>query len=261
CESYVSDKPKLRVDEGYPKNIKVWDGLEIPIDAAYTDLNGNLYFFKGKIFWKLDDKNLSVLPGYPKNIGKDWLNCASDVEKNSTSGGSDCSPDIGCLPSYLYVIKHVCLHGAYDDMGLERTGSLRNHNIRIGVGTLVACFFDPLGVTKLLRVDVAADEVAAAGDDAVDVAAVPEISEFVKRYFRNVQQWFSANFANRWVLRSSLNFVSDGELVRESEKEVKSSREKGQKNKCRFSKRVFKKREQEDNCKPGLLGSINISNK
>ncbi|ESN93000.1 hypothetical protein HELRODRAFT_165154 [Helobdella robusta] len=43
----------------------------------------------------------------------------------------------------------------------------------------------------------------------------------IKRYFRDVQQRSSMNFENRWVLRSALNFASDGEVVRE----VASARE------------------------------------
>ncbi|ESO00892.1 hypothetical protein HELRODRAFT_175388 [Helobdella robusta] len=43
--------------------------------------------------------------------------------------------------------------------------------------------------------------------------------EFIKRYFRDVQQRSSMNFANRWVLRSALNFVSDGEVDREGGRE------------------------------------------
>ncbi|ESN95121.1 hypothetical protein HELRODRAFT_179714 [Helobdella robusta] len=46
-------------------------------------------------------------------------------------------------------------------------------------------------------------------------------------------QRFSMNFANRWVLRSALNFVSDGEVVREGGREFQ------RKSKCRFSKGVF----------------------
>ncbi|ESN96400.1 hypothetical protein HELRODRAFT_163461 [Helobdella robusta] len=38
----------------------------------------------------------------------------------------------------------------------------------------------------------------------------------IKHYFHDVQLRSSMNFENRWVLRSALNFASDGEIVREA---------------------------------------------
>ncbi|ESN97856.1 hypothetical protein HELRODRAFT_177493 [Helobdella robusta] len=73
----------------------------------------------------------------------------------------------------------------------------------------------------------------------------------------------SMSFENRWVLRSALNFVSDGEVVREVGREFQ--RKGPEKAKADLAKecltRVKKKREQEDDRKPGRLGSINISDK
>ncbi|ESN91715.1 hypothetical protein HELRODRAFT_165781 [Helobdella robusta] len=71
------------------------------------------------------------------------------------------------------------------------------------------------------------------------------------------------NFENRWVLRSALNFASDGEIVREVGREFQ--RKGPEKAKADLAKecltRVKKKREEEDDRKPGRLGSINISDK
>ncbi|ESN94245.1 hypothetical protein HELRODRAFT_164050 [Helobdella robusta] len=63
------------------------------------------------------------------------------------------------------------------------------------------------------------------------------------------------NFENRWVLRSALNFASDGEVVREVGREFQK---KGpEKAKADLAKecltRVKKKREEEDDRKPGRL--------
>ncbi|ESN91901.1 hypothetical protein HELRODRAFT_181957 [Helobdella robusta] len=73
----------------------------------------------------------------------------------------------------------------------------------------------------------------------------------------------SMNFENRWVLRSALNFASDGEIVREVGREFQ--RKGPEKAKADLAKecltRVKKKREEEDDRKPGRLGSINISDK
>ncbi|KAI2663878.1 Matrix metalloproteinase-24 [Labeo rohita] len=41
------------------------------------------YFYKGKDYWKFDNQKLTVEPGYPKSILKDWMGCdQSEVEKN-----------------------------------------------------------------------------------------------------------------------------------------------------------------------------------
>ncbi|ESO12283.1 hypothetical protein HELRODRAFT_158765 [Helobdella robusta] len=73
----------------------------------------------------------------------------------------------------------------------------------------------------------------------------------------------SMNFENRWVLRSALNFANDGEVVREVGKEFQ--RKGPGKAKTDLAKecltRVKKKREEDDDRKPGRLGSINISDK
>ncbi|ESN92272.1 hypothetical protein HELRODRAFT_181610 [Helobdella robusta] len=65
-----------------------------------------------------------------------------------------------------------------------------------------------------------------------------------------------------WVLRSALNFASDGEIVREVGREFQ--RKGPEKAKADLAKecltRVKKKREEDDR-KPGRLGSINISDK
>ncbi|ESN90781.1 hypothetical protein HELRODRAFT_182608 [Helobdella robusta] len=66
-----------------------------------------------------------------------------------------------------------------------------------------------------------------------------------------------------WVLRSALNFASDGEVVRKVGREFQ--RKGPEKAKADLAKecltRVKKKREEEDDRKPGRLGSINISDK
>ncbi|ESO05300.1 hypothetical protein HELRODRAFT_171666 [Helobdella robusta] len=69
------------------------------------------------------------------------------------------------------------------------------------------------------------------------------------------------NFENRWVLRSALNFASDGEVVREVGREFQ--RKGPEKAKADLAKecltRVKKKREKEDDRKPGRLGLICVS--
>lgn len=41
------------------------------------------YFYKGKEYWKFDNQRLSVEPGYPRSILKDWMGCnQKDVERS-----------------------------------------------------------------------------------------------------------------------------------------------------------------------------------
>ncbi|ESO10255.1 hypothetical protein HELRODRAFT_168146 [Helobdella robusta] len=71
---------------------------------------------------------------------------------------------------------------------------------------------------------------------------------------------FSMNFENRWVLRSALNFASDGEVVREVGREFQ--RKGPEKAKADLAKecltRVKKKREQENDRKPGRLERLSL---
>ncbi|ESN99311.1 hypothetical protein HELRODRAFT_162832 [Helobdella robusta] len=77
------------------------------------------------------------------------------------------------------------------------------------------------------------------------------------RLFIDCLERSSMNFENRWVLRSALNFASDGEVVREVGREFQ--RKGLEKAKADLAKecltRVKKKREEEDDRKPGRLGS------
>ncbi|ESN91057.1 hypothetical protein HELRODRAFT_182307 [Helobdella robusta] len=72
---------------------------------------------------------------------------------------------------------------------------------------------------------------------------------------KDPKQRSSMNFENRWVLRSALNFASDGEVVREIGREFQ--RKGPEKAKADLAKecltRVKKKREEDDR-KPGRLG-------
>ncbi|ESO01539.1 hypothetical protein HELRODRAFT_174497 [Helobdella robusta] len=70
----------------------------------------------------------------------------------------------------------------------------------------------------------------------------------------------SMNFENRWVLRSALNFASDGEVVREVGREFQ--RKGPEKAKADLAKecltRVKKKREEKDDRKPGRLEGLSL---
>lgn len=45
------------------------------------------YFYKGKEYWKFDNQKLTVEPGYPKSILRDWMGCdQSDMERSGSKG-------------------------------------------------------------------------------------------------------------------------------------------------------------------------------
>ena len=47
------------------------------VSADYT------YFYKGRDYWKFDNQKLSVEPGYPRNILRDWMGCnQKEVERH-----------------------------------------------------------------------------------------------------------------------------------------------------------------------------------
>nr|XP_004559048.1 matrix metalloproteinase-24 isoform X2 [Maylandia zebra] len=84
-----------KVQEGYPMQIdQFWKGLPPRIDAAYERTDGKFvffkdytYFYKGKEYWKFDNQKLTVEPGYPKSILRDWMGCdQSDMERSGNNG-------------------------------------------------------------------------------------------------------------------------------------------------------------------------------
>ncbi|KAK4805407.1 hypothetical protein QYF61_010081 [Mycteria americana] len=38
------------------------------------------YFYKGNRYWKFDNQQLRVAPGYPKSVLRDWLGCGGDSD-------------------------------------------------------------------------------------------------------------------------------------------------------------------------------------
>lgn len=44
------------------------------------------YFYRGSDYWKFDNQKLTVEPGYPKSIMRDWMGC--DQSELERSGGN-----------------------------------------------------------------------------------------------------------------------------------------------------------------------------
>lgn len=87
------DEKKQKVEQYYPRNIKIWRGIPADLDSAFRDRFGDKTFFiKGHEYWKFEDQKMQVAKGYPKEP-HEFLGCpakmsALQLEANQSSGSS-----------------------------------------------------------------------------------------------------------------------------------------------------------------------------
>ncbi|GAA53703.1 matrix metalloproteinase-25 [Clonorchis sinensis] len=63
----------------YPRLIEdTWEGVPVPVDAAFTGLNGETIFFSGTQHYVFDNIRMSIRPGYPKPSNLTILGCTSN---------------------------------------------------------------------------------------------------------------------------------------------------------------------------------------
>eukprot|EP00061_Rhincodon_typus_P001410 g14726.t1 len=69
-----------QVEEGYPRDISDF-GLPVHrVDAVFVwPHNGKTYFFTGHQFWRFDEKQGRMDPGYPKQISL-WKGIPTDLD-------------------------------------------------------------------------------------------------------------------------------------------------------------------------------------
>ncbi|KAH9503874.1 Matrix metalloproteinase-14 [Bulinus truncatus] len=72
------------VEYDYPRDMRTWKGVPVPVDAAFKDLEGKTFFFQGQDFFEFYDMKMQVKPGYPKVFSRYWLQCPEPnrVEKH-----------------------------------------------------------------------------------------------------------------------------------------------------------------------------------
>uniref|UniRef100_A0A672ZMJ0 Matrix metallopeptidase 24 n=1 Tax=Sphaeramia orbicularis TaxID=375764 RepID=A0A672ZMJ0_9TELE len=80
---------------------------------------GKTYFFKGDQYWRYNEekRTLTVEPGYPKSILRDWMGCdQSDMERSGGNGNRgdrqlplDDKPEVcGCLSELDSFVPVLC---------------------------------------------------------------------------------------------------------------------------------------------------------
>ena len=67
----------FRVEPDYPRDMYVWQGVPTSIDSVLRWKDGNSYFFKGKVFWKFNDKHMRVDSENPTLSAPFWMGCSS----------------------------------------------------------------------------------------------------------------------------------------------------------------------------------------
>ncbi|CAF0993474.1 unnamed protein product [Rotaria magnacalcarata] len=70
----------------YPRDMTMWQGIDIPLDDAFVDLTGSTYFFKGLDFWRLNNTSMEAAVDYPRSINTNWLFC--DKPRSSSLSSS-----------------------------------------------------------------------------------------------------------------------------------------------------------------------------
>ncbi|ODN04391.1 Matrix metalloproteinase-16, partial [Orchesella cincta] len=71
------DKQNFHVEPDYPRDMHIWEGVPYNIDSVLRWKDGNVYFFKGKVFWKFNDKHMRVESRTPTLSAPFWMGCTS----------------------------------------------------------------------------------------------------------------------------------------------------------------------------------------
>jgi Na+/H+ antiporter NhaC len=81
----------------------VWRGVPTNIDSVLRWKDGNSYFFKGKVFWKFNDKHMRVESENPTLSAPFWMGCTSTplvpTERNPINPTSATASGISLNPT------------------------------------------------------------------------------------------------------------------------------------------------------------------
>ncbi|KAI8488328.1 S-methylmethionine permease mmp1 [Branchiostoma belcheri] len=81
---WLYDEKERRLDSRTPKPIRrMWKGLPWDgVDAAIRHDDGALYFFNGDQVYRLDERELEVMQGYPRVAATDYFRCPPPVTRD-----------------------------------------------------------------------------------------------------------------------------------------------------------------------------------
>jgi len=91
----------------YPRDMTMWQGIDIPLDDAFVDLTGTTYFFKGLEFWRLNDTSMESAVDYPRLISSHWLFC--DKPRSSSSSSFCSTRSFHLFPSLQFLLPLLLL--------------------------------------------------------------------------------------------------------------------------------------------------------
>ncbi|XP_025068614.1 matrix metalloproteinase-17-like [Alligator sinensis] len=93
------DEAAGHMDKGFPTQDTPWGPMPSPVDDVLSGNNGEVYAFKGRQYWKFDQRSLKPEGSYPRSIAKDWLECAEEPypplsAPTSPMTGAGSQPDV-----------------------------------------------------------------------------------------------------------------------------------------------------------------------
>ncbi|XP_071094306.1 matrix metalloproteinase-17-like [Haliotis cracherodii] len=105
------DENNTYVEYDYPRDMSIWRGIPIPIDAAFQYWDKKTYFFQGQNYYEFYDLKMRGRRGYPKSIAKDWLKCSgAQIQYSLPNRFQGAAPSISghviLILSCLYFLYH-----------------------------------------------------------------------------------------------------------------------------------------------------------
>lgn len=89
---------------GYPRSVRrIWRGVPLPVDSAFTSFDDHTYFFRGENYWKFNNRKMRVVensqsPGKISNL----LHCEVIVTNSLLSDSTTSDPgNAACQQSWL----------------------------------------------------------------------------------------------------------------------------------------------------------------